>query len=182
MEDDDESEDEDDDDDGCDSDKVSYMALKLIEMYPSPTEDDDDDDGYDSGEMSDMALKLIEIYLTPTKKPFIDSSLWDLPALKLIKMRRNRRAKQPCRRTSTLSTGEGWVKEILYGHSAGMFGSTRMDAQTFMRFCEVLRERNHIADDHITHVSIEEAVALFLVMMSCDGRVCGLAKGIKSLT
>ena len=56
------------------------------------------------------------------------------------------------------------------GHHARLLENCRMDVDTFLRLCTILRDGGYIDDNPHRHVSVEEAVCMFLVVISHDQR------------
>ena len=82
--------------------------------------------------------------------------------------------RQPCRDSALM--GRQWVQEILVGHHARLLENCRMDVDTFLRLCTILRDGGYIDDNPHRHVSVEEAVCMFLVVISHDQRQRVLAE------
>ena len=77
--------------------------------------------------------------------------------------------KVPCR-TSTLS-GRHWIEELMSGHHTRIMDATRLNVDSFMRLCQLLTERGFVPQNHQKSVTIEEALAMTLVMMSHNMRM-----------
>ncbi|CDP04581.1 unnamed protein product [Coffea canephora] len=77
--------------------------------------------------------------------------------------------KVPCR-TSALS-GRHWVEEVLSGHHTRIMDATRLNVDSFMRLCQLLAECGFVPQNYQKRVTIEEALAMTLVMMSHNMRM-----------
>ncbi|KAM5567595.1 hypothetical protein ABKV19_015593 [Rosa sericea] len=75
--------------------------------------------------------------------------------------------KVPCH-TSILSGAE-YVQELLNGHPDRMYNSFRMDKHVFQRLCCTLESLKLLKDDR--HVGVQEAVAIFLYIVSHSERM-----------
>lgn len=75
--------------------------------------------------------------------------------------------KVPCH-TSILSGAE-YVQELLNGHPDRIYNSFRMDKHVFQRLCCTLQSLNLLHDDR--HVGVQEAVAIFLYIVSHSERM-----------
>lgn len=69
--------------------------------------------------------------------------------------------KTPCR--TSMLTGKMYTIEFLVGHETRCYENFRMKKDVFMNFCETLKEVGNLCDGK--KVSIEEAVAMFLIII-----------------
>nr|XP_027088464.1 uncharacterized protein LOC113709807 [Coffea arabica] len=77
--------------------------------------------------------------------------------------------KVPCR-TSALS-GRQWFEELMSGHYTRIMDATRLSVDSFMRLCNILADCGFVPQHHQKRVTIEEALAMTLVMMSHNMRM-----------
>ena len=77
--------------------------------------------------------------------------------------------KVPCR-TSAL-TGRQWVEEVMSGYHTRIMDATRLTVDSFMRLCNILADCGFVPQHHQKRVTIEEALAMTLVMMSHNMRM-----------
>ncbi|XP_071924741.1 uncharacterized protein [Coffea arabica] len=73
-------------------------------------------------------------------------------------------------RTSAL-TGRQWVEEVMLGHHTRIMDATRLTVDSFMRLCNILADCGFVPQHHQKRVTIEEALAMTLVMMSHNMRM-----------
>ena len=72
--------------------------------------------------------------------------------------------KIPCRNSDM--PGWKWVQELITGHPLRILENCRITVDNFMRLCDVLVGNNYVPQNPHTHVSIEESLAMTLVMLS----------------
>lgn len=77
--------------------------------------------------------------------------------------------KLPCR-TSSLP-GWKWVEELMSGHYTRIMDAIRLNVYSFMRLCHVLAECGFVPQHHQKRVTIEELLAMTLVIMSHNMRM-----------
>mgnify|MGYP004707275293 CR=1 FL=1 len=72
--------------------------------------------------------------------------------------------KVPCR-TGDMP-GWKWVQELILGHPLRILENCRITVDNFMRLCDILVQNNYVPQNPHKHVSIEESLAMTLVMLS----------------
>nr|XP_027109045.1 uncharacterized protein LOC113728886 [Coffea arabica] len=88
--------------------------------------------------------------------------------------------KVPCR-TGDMP-GWKWVQELILGHPLRILENCRITVDNFMRLCDILVQNNYVPQNPHKHVSIEESLAMTLVMLSHSTRTRVVAERFQHST